>query len=142
MKYLSRPNQVFQAFPSCQEAAILFFWCQFLSDSSDFPTNSRKTSTSDPENSYHQATISTSFPGSFDFPQEGVVDNSLLFEDERPRERGCHNLRLSRRLNSEQLICIISGLSLSFRESNEESFDHCLQTSLIFVMISRTKRNC
>ena len=31
----------------------------------------------------------TSFPGSFVFPQEGVVDHSLLWKDERPWERGC-----------------------------------------------------
>ena len=30
----------------------------------------------------------TLFPGSFVFPQEGVVDHSLLWEDERPWERG------------------------------------------------------
>lgn len=73
----NRPNQVFQAFPSCQEAA------SSSRTNSDFPTNSLKTSTSDPRKlrlsfqySYHQAnpaTISTSFPGSFDFPQEGPL---------------------------------------------------------------------
>ena len=31
---------------------------------------------------------STSFPGSFVFLQEGVVDHSLLWEEERPWERG------------------------------------------------------
>ena len=31
---------------------------------------------------------STSLPGSFVFLQEGVVDHSLLWEDERPWERG------------------------------------------------------
>ena len=31
----------------------------------------------------------TSFPGSFVFPQERVTDHSLLWDDERPWERGC-----------------------------------------------------
>ena len=68
--------------------------CIYLRRSSRFHSSQMRSNNVNDLRSKHSKLVfsinnATSFLGSVVFPQEGVVDHSLLWEDERPWERGC-----------------------------------------------------